>query len=339
MQLLEAVVGFLIALCVATTGIGAGSFTTPALVLLFGLPAAEAVGTALVFSFILRLAVAPLYAFGKRIHFRYLRLMLSGGIPGILLGVWFLKEINTRRWNPVIEIVIGALLVFSAVFSLFRARLQSAFRAGRTAWLPWIALPIGFETGVSAAGAGAMGTMILLHCPEISSTEAVGTDLSFGLVLAGLGAGFHSSAGTVSGDALKALLAGAIPGILLGCYLARKVSSPRLRGIMLASIAVLGLQLVWTGGWQLTQSREIKSAAALSFAAEPNSAPNDLLQFYWKQTTYPKMTLARPLRDACVTLGCRLGDPRAIHPQFQSQWFLPEWAPPVVIHTQSTSDQ
>ena len=44
------VIGFLIALAVGLTGIGGGSFTVPALVLLAGLPAADAVGTAFVFA-------------------------------------------------------------------------------------------------------------------------------------------------------------------------------------------------------------------------------------------------------------------------------------------------
>jgi uncharacterized membrane protein YfcA len=256
MEAREAVLGFLIALSVATTGVGAGSFTTPALVLFFGVPAAEAVGTALVFSFILRIAVAPLYAFGKRVHFRYLRMMLSGAVPGLLLGIWLLKVVNTKEWNPGIEIVIGSLLVFSAVFSLFRSHPRSGGALGRASWLPWIGLPIGFETGVSAAGAGAMGTMVLLHCPEISSTEAVGTDLSFGLVLAALGAGFHFSAGTVSTSALKGLLVGGIPGLLLGCYFSRRVSSRNLRPIILVASALLGAQLLWTGSREIVRRHE-----------------------------------------------------------------------------------
>jgi len=47
-------IGFLIAAAVGLTGIGGGSFTVPALVLLVGLPANAAVGTAFVFAGILR---------------------------------------------------------------------------------------------------------------------------------------------------------------------------------------------------------------------------------------------------------------------------------------------
>lgn len=275
MEAREAVVGFLIALSVATTGVGGGSFTTPALVLFFGVPAAEAVGTALVFSFILRIAVAPLYAFGKRVHFRYLRLMLSGAVPGLLLGIWLLKTVNTKEWNPVIEIVIGTLLVFSAAFSLLRSRLRSGGFLGRAGWLPWIALPIGFETGVSAAGAGAMGTIVLLHCPEISSSEAVGTDLSFGLVLAALGAGFHFSAGTVSTSALRGLVVGGIPGLLLGCYFARRVSSSRLRPLIMVASALLGAQLLWTGSREIARRHE-KGIVALDRSLGANGSSSML---------------------------------------------------------------
>ncbi|HKW76875.1 MAG TPA: sulfite exporter TauE/SafE family protein [Terriglobales bacterium] len=261
MEAREAVVGFLIALSVATTGVGGGSFATPALVLFFGLPAAQAVGTALVFSFILRIAIAPLYAFGKRVHFRFLGLMLSGAVPGLLLGIWLLRAVNTKEWNPVIEIVIGSLLVFTALFSLFRSRLRSAAALGRAAWLPWVGLPIGFETGISAAGAGAMGTMVLLHCPEITSSEAVGTDLSFGLVLAALGAGFHFSAGTVSSSALRGLLLGGIPGLLLGCYFSRRVSSRNLRPVILVASALLGAQLLWAGTREIARRHEKATVA------------------------------------------------------------------------------
>ncbi len=59
-------IGFLIALAVGLTGIGGGSFTVPALVLIVGLTAGEAVGTAFVFAGVLRLIAAPFYLVGKK---------------------------------------------------------------------------------------------------------------------------------------------------------------------------------------------------------------------------------------------------------------------------------
>jgi uncharacterized membrane protein YfcA len=49
-------VGFLIALGVGLTGVGAGAVTAPVLILFFGIAPAESVGTALVFAAMIKLA-------------------------------------------------------------------------------------------------------------------------------------------------------------------------------------------------------------------------------------------------------------------------------------------
>src|ERR1700752_5517403 len=95
-------VGFLIAAAVGLTGIGGGSFTVPALVLLAGLTAGEAVGTAFLFAGVLRLVAAPFYLFGKQIHSRYLWLLLKCAIPGLLVGTWVLHLCNRDAANPVV---------------------------------------------------------------------------------------------------------------------------------------------------------------------------------------------------------------------------------------------
>ncbi len=95
-------VGFIIAIAVGLTGIGGGSFTVPALVLLAGLTAGEAVGTAFLFAGVLRLIAAPFYLLGKQIHSRYLWLLLQGAVPGLLVGTWALRLLNRKsrvRWK------------------------------------------------------------------------------------------------------------------------------------------------------------------------------------------------------------------------------------------------
>ena len=95
-------IGFLIALAVGLTGVGGGSFTVPALVLLVGLTAGEAVGTAFLFAGVLRLIAAPFYLLGKQIHARYLWLLLKGAIPGLVAGTWVLHLLNKEAGNPVV---------------------------------------------------------------------------------------------------------------------------------------------------------------------------------------------------------------------------------------------
>src|SRR3954471_14855044 len=101
------VVGFIIAIAVGMTGIGGGSFTVPALVLLAGLASGEAVGTAFLFAGVLRLIAAPFYLTGKQIHSKYLWLLLKGAVPGLLIGIAVLRLLNRDGGNPLVIILLG----------------------------------------------------------------------------------------------------------------------------------------------------------------------------------------------------------------------------------------
>src|SRR6202043_2245699 len=122
--------GFLIALAVGLTGIGGGSFTVPALLLLAGLTAGEAVGTAFLFAGVLRLIAAPFYLAGKHIHARYLWLLLQGAVPGLLAGIWALRLLNRDAGNPLVIVVLGVLLAASSSITFIR-RVQNRSFAGK----------------------------------------------------------------------------------------------------------------------------------------------------------------------------------------------------------------
>ncbi len=117
-------IAFLIAAAVGLTGIGAGSFTVPALVVLAGLPAGEAVGTAFVFAGALRLVAAPFYLLGKHFHGRYLWLLLQGAVPGLLVGTFALRLLRDEAGNPGVVIVLGVVLAASASIT-FAPRAQN----------------------------------------------------------------------------------------------------------------------------------------------------------------------------------------------------------------------
>src|SRR6267142_1088284 len=216
-RIMQVLIGFIIALIVGLTGVGGGSFTTPALALLSGISGAEAVGTALVFSTAVRLVAAPFYVMEKQIHVRYLGLMLMGAVPGVLGGTYLLRTAKTRLSNPIVLSVIGAMLIASTLLTLLRKKSSSVGPGdGRSSsWLAWLAFPIGVETGFSSAGAGALGTLLLFNFSGLTAALVVGTDLAFGIALASLGSLFHFGFGTISGEVLKALLLGGIPGVFI----------------------------------------------------------------------------------------------------------------------------
>ena len=260
-------IGFLIAAAVGLTGIGGGSFTVPALVLLARLTAGEAVGTAFLFAGVLRLIAAPFYLLGKQIHSRYLWLLLKGAIPGLLLGTWGLRWLNRDAGNPLVILLLGVLLAASSSVTFIRRVQNPTFARKNHRWLPWLALPIGVESGFSSAGAGALGTVLLLNYSEMTPAQVVGTDLLFGLVLAVIGTAFHWSFGSISMPILFQLLIGGVPGVVFGCLLARRVPANKLKTAVAMLAIFAGLQLVWTGTRTLTARRATSIAKIAAQAA------------------------------------------------------------------------
>jgi uncharacterized protein len=241
------VLGFFIALTVGLTGIGGGSFTVPALLLIVGLPAGEAVGTAFVFAGVLRLIAAPFYLYSRHVHSRYFRLLLLGAVPGLVLGMYALRVVAKNENSPAVIVVLGVLLAVSSSVT-FVPRVQNPSFVGKNAhWLPWLAFPIGVESGFSSAGAGALGTVLLLNYSEMTPAQVVGTDLVFGLVLALIGSAVHWTFGSISTVVLIQFLAGGVPGVLLGCVLAKKVPAQKLKTLVAVIAICAGLQLVWSG--------------------------------------------------------------------------------------------
>ncbi len=256
------VIGFLIAVAVGLTGIGGGSFTVPALILLVGLPAGEAVGTAFVFAGVLRLLAAPFYLAGRQVHSRYFKLLVAGAVPGLVLGMIVLRLVAATANTAVLTIILGILLAASSSVSFFPRAQNPRFAHKNSRWLPWLAFPIGLESGFSSAGAGALGTVLLLNFSEMAPAQVVGTDILFGLVLAIIGSAVHWSLGSISTPVLLQLLAGGVPGILFGCLLARRLPAQKLKAVIAVIAICTGLQLVWSGSRSLAASKQTSAANA-----------------------------------------------------------------------------
>jgi uncharacterized protein len=264
--------GFLIALAVGLTGIGGGSFTVPALVLIVGLPAGEAVGTAFVFAGVLRLIAAPFYLLRQQVHSRYFRLMVTGAVPGLVLGIVALRILAKAGNSPVVIIILGVILALTSGVTFVPSAQNPAFAVKNARWLPWLAFPIGIESGFSSAGAGALGTVLLLNYSDMSPAQVVGTDIVFGLVLAAIGSAVHWSFGSISTTILLQLLAGGVPGVVLGCLLARRVPAQKLKAVVAAVALAAGLQLMWSGT-RAVAARHSTATAKLGAQAPGASRP------------------------------------------------------------------
>jgi len=268
----DVVFGFFIALAVGLTGIGGGSFTVPILLLLVGLPAGEAVGTAFVFAGVLRLIAAPFYVWGRQVHSRYFRLLLAGAVPGLVIGILALRGVAKSDNSAIVTLILGVLLTVSSSLSFIPRAQNPRFAVKNARWLPWLAFPIGVESGFSSAGAGALGTVLLLNYSEMAPAQVIGTDILFGLVLAIIGSVAHWTMGSISVPVLLQLLGGGVPGVIFGCLLARRVPAEKLKAVVAAIAICAGLQLVWSGTRSLAAkqtSNSVRIGVSGSGAARP----------------------------------------------------------------------
>ncbi len=96
---MEYLIGFIIAVFIALTGVGAGTITTPLLILFLGVPAAMAVATGLLFSAAVKLVLVPAQIARKQVSWRVLGFMLLGGLPGVLLGSLVLEHLDVHGPN------------------------------------------------------------------------------------------------------------------------------------------------------------------------------------------------------------------------------------------------
>ncbi len=238
---MEIALGFVIATFIGLTGVGAGTMTTPLLILLLGMPTSQAVGTALIFGATIKIITTPFYWQRGQVDMGALKYLLGTGLPGVLIGSLMLSGFKSD-W---VTVFVGVTIMAVSTFNLFRFRPGES--VDRKPWLAFVALPIGLEVGFSSAGAGALGSLALMNLTKLSPAAVVGTDLTFGLVLNLVGGGIRAAMGDLNGPILTKLLMGGVVGAIAGSLLAQKLPSKKLKFILCLALVALGGNLAWKG--------------------------------------------------------------------------------------------
>ena len=274
---MDFVIGFLIAVVIALTGVGAGVITAPLLILFLHVPVEVAVSTALAYSAIVKFIVVPVQVARRQINYRVLGMMLLGGLPGVILGSIFFSRVAQHGPRTALYFVLGAIIIFTSGWHLFRffrptgiAR-PTAPSAGRTKLLAAIMFPIGAEVGFSSSGAGALGTVSLLSLTSLTAAQVVGTDLAFGLAIAVVGTGVHLIGGTYDGLLLTKLAIGGVLGGIAGTGAAPKIPNRYLRFALSLWLMVIGIQFCYEaamGGHRKSAAHDAPALVARRPAAQ-----------------------------------------------------------------------
>jgi uncharacterized membrane protein YfcA len=245
---MDYVIGFLIAVVIALTGVGAGVITAPLLILFLHIPLEIAVSTALAYSAVVKLIVVPVQVVRKQVNYRVLGLMLIGGLPGVILGSLFFKHVAAHGPRTVLMFALGAIILFTSGWHIYRHFRPAGIArpvSDRSKLLGLIMFPIGAEVGFSSSGAGALGTVALLGMTNLTAPQVVGTDLAFGLAIALVGTGVHMIGGHYAADILIKISIGGIVGGIVGSGFAPKIPNRTLRLALSVWLAVIGIQFCW----------------------------------------------------------------------------------------------
>jgi uncharacterized protein len=239
-DLLYSISGFWVGFLVGMTGVGGGSLMTPLLILLFGIHPATAVGTDLLCAAATKSAGTLVHGLNRNIDWRIVGRLAAGSVPMTALTLLVLSRfgVHNDAVHGVITGVLSGALGATAAALIFRKEILAfyAVRVGelaprRTALLTvLVGAVLGLFVSISSVGAGALGVtaMILLY-PRLPAAQIVGSDLAHAVpltLLAGIG---HWMLGSIDWHLLAALLAGSLPGIVIGSYFSVRVPDTILR--------------------------------------------------------------------------------------------------------------
>jgi len=258
--------GFAVGLLVGMTGVGGGSLMTPLLILLFGIHPSTAVGTDLLYAAGTKAAGSIVHGLSRSIHWPAVMRLASGSIPAsmlTLLVLWQL-DLGSGTARTMVNVVLAFALLLTAASLIFRKTILESFQwrlerfddatIGRATVV--LGAMLGVLVSISSVGAGAIGvTALLLLYPRLPMARIVGSDIAHAVpltLIAGIG---HWAMGAIDWHLMAVLLAGSLPGIVIGSYLATRVPETALRVLLAVTLIAVAGKLAsseWTWATSIT---------------------------------------------------------------------------------------
>ena len=245
--------GFFVGLLVGLTGMGGGAVMTPFLVLVLGVRPVVAVGTDLVYSAITKIVGACVHARQQTVDFALARRLAVASVPAGLAAVVIVRLLPdmgvdadqaVRRGLGFVLVAVAAVMLLRLV-GIRRAPMSDRWRAllqgrGTTA----AGVIVGALVGFTSVGSGALLVPFLVAVFPMSPARVVGTDVLHAAVLVTVTGLAHAHGGTVDWPLAAALVAGSIPGVAVGSWIAPRTPVPVLRAGLASLLLVTGISLM-----------------------------------------------------------------------------------------------
>ena len=262
----------LVSIIVGLTGMGGGALMTPMLTVFFGVPPLTAVSSDLV-------AAAVMKPVGSLVHLRHgtvnLRLvgwLCAGSVPSAFCGVLIARALGDGSGvQDVISKAMGVALLLAAAGLAIRGYMAMKDRASRrtdrrTAVpgspastsppsivirpVPTVLVGIvgGLSVGMTSVGSGSLIIVTLLALyPTLKANQLVGTDLLQAVPLVWAAALGHILFGDFKLEVTAALLAGSIPGVIIGSLVSARAPGGLIRRILAFVLLASALKMFDVG--------------------------------------------------------------------------------------------
>jgi hypothetical protein len=249
-----ALMGLLVGFMVGLTGIGGASLLTPIL-LFIGINPKIAVATDLFYNSVTKL-------FGSIQHIRqstiqaklvfYLSVgSVPSGIAAILLLQFFKPIVDYQE--TIIKHSLGIVLVIVALVTIAKQFMNNSSSGNALQDRPieekrmltiCIGAALGFIVGLTSIGSGSLFALAMMYLYRMSAAELVGTDIVHAFFLVTALGFLHAGLGNIDYPLAMNLLAGSVPGVVMGSFLSAKLPARPLRTLMAALILISGLKLI-----------------------------------------------------------------------------------------------
>ncbi len=243
--------GLAVGILVGLTGMGGGSLMTPILILLFGFDPKVAVGTDILHGAIFKSFGAVQHRRLGTVHARLACWMLLGSAPMSLVGVQIASGIGDGKGSLMAKIVGAALVVGGLGFLLktflhSRSASDAPFLLQRRDRVAAVIIGAGggFVVGLTSVGSGTFFGLAMLLLFPLTAKKVVGTDMAHAAALLWVAGTSHLIHGNVDGQAMKWLLVGSIPGVLLGSHLSIRVPDRQLRLAFSFVLVLSGIKIL-----------------------------------------------------------------------------------------------
>lgn len=246
---------FIIGGLVGMTGIGGGSLMTPLLILLFKFKPATAVGTDLLYAAITKTVGTLVHGNAKTVDWRIVGRLAAGSVPATaaIVTAFYLLDFQGKLTGDIVTTALGVIVFITAAALVFRPTLSRLYahrmRAFSNARTRNLTILVGFIVGVlvtlTSVGAGVIGvTALVVLYPDLPVKRIVGSDIAHAVPLTLIGGTGYFIAGAVNEQLLVSLLAGSIPGIIIGSLIAPRTPDAALRFLLASALVLAGSKLL-----------------------------------------------------------------------------------------------